>query len=119
MDRIPVAAGSLALQHGLPHGRGPDAQHLPAARCHYLPSDDSACQLQCQQVGDCKVSVLYTAVSASGSVENPPLPIYAHADIDILLGQHVNFTFDPILRTVFVPDTKFNFICDTVMYRIK
>lgn len=43
----------------------------------------------------------------------PREEIFVHTDLDIFFGQHVNFTFDPVLRAVFVPETKFNLKCDT------
>ncbi len=40
-------------------------------------------------------------------------PFYVHTDLNVFLGQHVNFNFDPILRAVFVPDQTFRFRFDT------
>nr|MCR5401722.1 translocation/assembly module TamB [Treponema sp.] len=53
-------------------------------------------------------------VQAFGSKQTAPKKeMYVHTDLDIFFGQHVNFTFDPVLRAVFVPETKFNLKCDT------
>ena len=41
------------------------------------------------------------------------LPIEVRCDLNITLGNHTSFRYDPLLRAVFVPDTRFNFKGDT------
>lgn len=41
------------------------------------------------------------------------LPIDIRCDLNITLGNHTSFRYDPLLRAVFVPDTRFNFKGDT------
>lgn len=49
------------------------------------------------------------------------LPIAIRCDLDITLGNHTIFRYDPILRAVFVPGTRFNFRGDTSesLYKIE
>lgn len=45
--------------------------------------------------------------------QNSEPSFFFRSDLDVYIEQHVSFNFDPILRTVFVPDKKFTFKCDT------
>lgn len=45
--------------------------------------------------------------------QNGEALFYVHTDLDIFLAQHVSFAFEPVLRAVFVPDTRFGFKFDT------
>lgn len=50
---------------------------------------------------------------ASSKVSDDDEEIYFTSDLDVTLGTHVNLSFDPILRCIFVPNTHVNVKIDT------
>ena len=60
--------------------------------------------------GDVKVQKTKAKVLNSQLLQKPPRKkTHIRTDLNIFLGPHVNFQFDPILRCLFAPDSEFKF----------